>query len=29
MNTDEQKLYTIGFTGKSAGRIFTILKQKE
>ncbi|MEK7359344.1 MAG: DUF488 domain-containing protein [Planctomycetota bacterium] len=28
MNTDEQKLYTIGFTGKSAEEFFTILKQK-
>lgn len=28
MNTDELKLYTIGFTGKSAEEFFTILKQK-
>ena len=28
MNTDEQKLYTMGFTGKSAEEFFTILKQK-
>lgn len=28
MNTDEQKLYTIGFTGKNAEEFFTILKRK-
>lgn len=28
MNTDEMKLYTIGFTGKSAEEFFTILKRK-
>jgi uncharacterized protein (DUF488 family) len=28
MNTKEQKIYTIGFTGKSAEEFFTILKLK-
>ncbi len=28
MNTAEQKIYTIGFTGKSAEEFFTILKRK-
>lgn len=28
MNTDEQKLYTIGFTGKSAEEFFTLLKRE-
>ena len=27
MNTDELKLYTIGFTGKSAEEFFTLLKK--